>query len=446
MTVPRPAFPGGIRPPRVLEQTRDLAIRQMAFAPLLSLPLRQHAGAAALAVVREGEDVDRGSLLARAGDATSLPLHAPASGRILRIDTQRGEDGTLDSVIRLAPFPGSTQECGGGSGCDPVLASPAAIVAAIRDAGIVALDASGPSAHWRWSPSNEKPPRLVLLNGIASDAYLTRDSRILREQTADVVLGVRYLLKATGAAQAILAVEPQDEDAARAAVATAPAALPFRVRVLAARYPQAAEPLLVAAVLGEPLRGDPRPQEPGVLCLDVATVAEIGRLLPLGRGSTDVVLTLAGGSLEDPGNYRVPLGTPYRFALEQAGLRPDVSRVLDGGPLRGRSLASLDAPVTKRMLGLVALDRSEAGAGQHTAPCIRCGDCLDACPVRLNPAEMGLLARKGEWQALGESHRLDLCLECGCCAYVCPSRIPLVQLFRAGKARLDRAASAGLAP
>lgn len=430
----RPAFPGGIRPPLGLASTRDLPIRQMAFAPLLSLPLSQHGGPAAL-VVREGAEVERGSLLARAGDAASLPLHAPASGRIQRIGTQPGNNGKLDSVIHLAVFPGSTQECTGGPGCDPERATASAIIAAIRSAGIVVL-------HGAESPGPR--PSLLVINGIATDVYLTGAYRILREQAADVVLGVRYLLRALGAESAILAVEQHDEDAARALIALASADLKLEVRSLPARYPQGVEQLLIATLRGKPLQSETGPPDGDTLCFDVATVAEIGRLLPRGQGCTDVVLTLAGGALDEPGNYRVPLGTPVRFALQQAGLRAGVSRVVDGGPLRGQALASLDLPVTRRMHGLVALDRSETGAEQAAMPCIRCGDCLDACPVQLNPADMGLLARKGEWKALGESHHLDLCFECGCCAYVCPSRIPLVQLFRAAKARLAQAVDTGL--
>jgi Na+-translocating ferredoxin:NAD+ oxidoreductase subunit C len=442
---PRPAIAGGIHLPMHQAQTRDLPIRQMAFAPLLSLPLRQHAGPPALAVVREGQDVERGDLLARAGEGSSVPLHAPASGRVLRIDTRPGAPGEPGGVIHLAPFPGATQEYGGGPGCDPERASPAAIIAAIRAAGIVGPGGEGLPAHARLS-SPGKPVRLLLLNGIAGDACLTRDYRVLCDHRGDLLLGARYLLRATGAERVVLAVEEPDANAARAVIAAAATDLRLEARIRPARYPQGAEHLLVAAVLGETLQPERTSLELGVACLDVATVAEIGRLLPKGLGSTDLLLTLAGGALDDPGNYRVPLGTPLRFALAQAGLRPDASRVLQGGPLHGQSLASLELPISKGMFGFVALGRGEAGAELPAAPCIRCGDCLDVCPVQLNPAEMGLLARKGELQTLRETHRLDLCFECGCCAYVCPSRIPLVQVFRAAKARLERTAIAGVVP
>lgn len=446
MFISGPAFPGGIRPPLHLARTRERAIRQMAYAPLLSLPLWQHADRAALPLVREGQDVERGDLIARASDGSTPPLHAPASGRIQRIDVQPGRGVSIGGSIHLAPFPGSTQEQAGGPACDPERASPDAIIAAIGDAGIVGPDGPQHTVHARLRALAGAPPCLLLISGIAGDAYLTRDYRILREQTVEFLLGLRYLHRATRPARTILALEQHDADAAQAISAAAPTDLPLEVRILPARYPQGVEPLLIATVLGQPLqRADKRALDTGVLYLDVASVAAIGRLLPRGMGCTDVVVTLAGGALDDPGNYRIPLGTPLRFALQQAKLRPDVSRILEGGPLRGQSLASLERPIAQGMAGFVALDRSEAATDLPAAPCIRCGDCLDACPVQLNPAEMGLLARKGEWQALGDTHALALCIECGCCAYVCPSRIPLVQQFRAAKARLGRTAAAGLA-
>lgn len=456
---PRPPFPGGIRLDLPSGRARAQPIRQLAFAPLLSLPLP----AAAQVAVREGEAVERGALLARAGDASCVPVFAPASGRIQRIDLRPDRRGGIVRVIQLAPFPGSTQECSGGAVCDVARASAEGILAAIRDAGIV--DDEGKPLHVRLQ-MNGKPPRLLLLRAIAGDALLCRHRRVLLDQAEDLILGLRYLLRATGAAQATLAVETPDEDAAQAVIAAARGGLPLDLRILPPRYPQAHTPLLVAAVLGQPVTPDLDPTAQGVLCLDVATLAEVGRLLPLGQSSTDTVLSLDGDALDDPGCFRVPLGTPLRLALQQAGLRISpplplagegrgegtrssdhsmsaddmpVCRVLQGGPLRGQALASLDAPITAGLEGFVALARSETA---ETQPCIRCGDCLDVCPVQLNPAEMGLLARRGEWQTLAAAHALEQCFECGCCAYVCPSRIPLVQLFRSAKAGLARIASA----
>lgn len=439
----RPPFSGGIRLPPPDERTRAQPTRQMDFAPVLTVPLDRPAAAAGI-VVRESDAVERGQLLAGAADDDSVPVHAPASGRIQRIEMRPAGGGATTCVIHLATFPGSTQECRVGRACEIDTADPDAIVAAIRAAGIAGADASGAPLHRRLHAFREPPLRL-LVHGIAGDALLGRPHRILRDQAPALLLGVRYLLRACGTGQALLAVEAHDEEAARTALGAATGGPALELRVLPARYPQGAGPLFIATVLGDPSLVGCDPIEAGVLCVDIATVAEIGRLLPIGQPSTDVLLSLAGGGLDDPGTWRVPLGTPLRFALERAGLRPDSRRVLAGGPLRGNALASLAVPITAEAEGFVVLTPEEIGDPGSVQPCIRCGDCLDVCPVQLNPAEMGAYARKGEWTQLQQRHDIDRCFECGCCAYVCPSRIPLVQLFRTAKARRDRSAAAGIA-
>lgn len=435
----RPAFPGGIRVAPPDGRTRERPIRQMDFAPMLHLPLDRSAESAGI-VVRDGDDVWRGQLLARAVDEASVPVHAPASGRIVRIESRPLDKGRQAAVIHLAPFPGDTQECRGGRALDVTTASPGEIIDAIRDAGVAGLDAAGTPLHQRLR-TFAGPPRHLLVNGIACDAGIDRSHRILRDQGPELRAGLRALLRASGAARATLAVASPDGDAAQAAVAAAAEGPAIDLRILAPRHPQGAEPLFLATVLDDPSLVGRRPIDLGALCVDLATVAEIGRLLPTGMPSTDVLVCLAGDALDDPGTWRMPLGTPLRFALGQAGLRPGVARVLAGGLLQGAALATLDVPVTSSAEGYLALMPDAIDDAVAEAPCIRCGDCLDACPVGLNPAEMGLLARKGEWRLLAERHDLDRCFECGCCTYVCPSRIPLVQRFRAAKMRRDRLAA-----
>ena len=434
----RPAFTGGLTLPRREPRAGELPIRQMPFAPRLHLPLRQHEGSPAVAVVREGEEVSRGQLLAQAEAETSVPLHAPATGWVLSIVERPDPAGGTVPVICLVPFPGDTQEYPGGPGLDPDAASADRLLAAIRDAGIVGQGGAGRPTHARLCAVPGQGIGSLVVNGIESEPVFCRVQAVLREHAADVRMGARYLLKVLGAARAVLAVEPADGDAARALVAGAPDGLPLELQVLPPRYPQGAEELLPRVLSGVLGRGGSRDLQARAVCLNVATVAEIGRLLAGGLGVTDQLVSLAGGALRAPGIYRVPLGTPLRFVLQHAGVSPDLAQVLDGGPMRGEALASLDGPITKGMTGFLALDRHEAGTPEPPLPCIRCGECLVACPVQLHPAQLGLLARKGELQAMYEDYHLDKCFECGCCAYVCPSHIPLVQLFRAAKAQWRR--------
>lgn len=431
----------GIRPAPHKAETRDLPIRQLPFAPLLMVPLLQHAGRAALPVVREGAAVERGALLGRADGDLSVPVHAPASGMVERIAPVPSAGGRMVPGIYLRPHPGSTQEVAVAPGCDPETATAAAIVDAIRDAGIVGLGGAAFPTHAKLRIAPDRAVRLLIVNGVECEPWLTSDYRVMCEYGADVVRGVRYLLKATGAPEAVLAVEADARNVAEALVAQAPSALPLRARALPSRYPQGAEKTLVRALLGVDVPRGGLPVDVGAICVNVSTVAEIGALLPVGQGIQERIVTIAGPAIAHPGNYRVPIGTPLRFALEQVGARPELALVFLGGPMMGQALPSLDFPITKGTTGFIALTADTLRPAEPVYPCIRCARCVAACPLGLDPCHLGLLARHGELEVMRDSYHLDLCFECGACAWACPAHIPLVQEFRAAKLRLRREAA-----
>jgi len=429
---------GGINPQTHKAATRDAAIRQFPFAPLLMVPLLQHAGPPALPVVREGAEVERGALLGIADGERSVPVHAPASGRIERIAPMPSSAGNLVPGVYLAPFAGSTQELASGTPCDPDTATPDEIIAAVQAAGIVGLGGAAFPTHAKLRLPPGRRVRLLIINGAECEPYLTTDYRVMLEQAGDIVMGVRYLLKATGAERAVLAVEDDAPAAADIVMAHTPPSMPFTARVLPTRYPQGAEKLLIKVLLGAEVPAGGLAIDVGALCLNVATVAEIGQLLPRGQGIQDRIVTMAGPGVTQPGNYRVPIGTPLRFALEQVGARENLSLVFLGGPMMGQALTSLDIPITKGTSGFIAFTQADAGRTSPVYPCIHCGRCVDACPLTLNPCELGALARHQEFELMRDRFRLDQCFECGVCAYVCPAGIPLVQEFRAAKSYLRR--------
>ena len=434
----RPAFSGGIRLPAPERREDETVIRQLPFAPRLYLPLRQHAGAASVAVVRAGDEVLRGQLLARAGDDSAVPLHAPATGRVVRISEQRDTAGTTVGVIELAPLAGDTQEYPGGRTHDPDCSSADELLAAIRDAGIVGLGGEGGPTHRRLAHARERAVSILIINGIEGEPGFSRVPALLSRHGADVLTGLHCLDKVLGRVQPVLAVEKRDGAAARVMLAEASNGPLPALHVLSPRYPQGAAELLVRVLSKRNVDGKHEFDADEAVVFSLPTVVEIGRLLSSGRAMTDLVITLTGEGLREPGNYRVPLGTPVGFALKQAGLQSDLDRVLSGGPMRGQALANLDRPIVKSATGFVAVAASETSGLPEPMPCIRCGECVAACPIDLQPAELGFLARNNEWQAMVEDFQLDRCFECGCCAYVCPSHIPLVQMFRAAKAQWRR--------
>ena len=435
------AFRHGIHPPELKDETSELPIRQFPFAPSLVVPLQQHIGRPAVRLVREGHEVTRGQCIARPDGFTSVALHAPTSGVVRRIGPAPSITGRMVPSFFIEPFPASTQERLEGTPCDVETATPEEIIAAVQQAGIVGLGGAGFPTHAKMRIPEGKYVDTIIINGSECEPYLTADHRVMLESPADVVLGIRYLLKATGATEAIVAMERNKSDAAEALRAVIPRDAPIRVEELPVKYPQGAEHILMKTLLGREKPTGGFPIDVNTMCFNVTSTSEIGRLLPHGAGLQERVITIGGPALKQKGNYRVPVGTPLRFALETLGVHDDVSCVFLGGPMMGQAVSSLDISIVKNTVGVIALTERETGrlASQKERACIRCGSCLEACPLFLNPSQLGLLARKKEYDRMATEFHLDTCFACGCCTYVCPSHIPLVHRFRVAKAALRKA-------
>jgi electron transport complex protein RnfC len=351
--------------------------------------------------------------------------------------------GKMVPGIYLAPFPSSSQEVIEGT---PTSSSASAdeIIAAIQDAGIVGLGGAAFPTHVKLKVPEGKEVDTVIINGVECEPYLTTDHRVMLEQQSDIFAGIRYVLSVSGAERAIIAIEANKLDAAHALRSNLPNDLPATVEVLPVKYPQGAEKMLVTALLGRQVPSRGLPLDVGALCINVATTAEIGRLLPHGRGIQERVITITGPGVQKKGNYRIPIGTPLRFILDTVGAEADLSRVFMGGPMMGPAASTLDIPVVKGTSGVVAFTERETGRVRAPPeyPCIRCGRCVDACPMFLNPSELGLLAKNEEHQRMADDLHLMDCFECGACSFVCPSHIPLVQQFRVAKAAIRKSSRA----
>lgn len=437
-------FVHGIHPPECKEQTNGQAIRQFPFAPEMIILLSQHAGKPSIAVVKEGQEVVRGQLLARPDGFMSVAMHAPASGVVKRIGLAMSAAGKEVPAVFLHPFPASGQEVIEGQPVDVNSASAAEILQAIQNAGIVGLGGAAFPTHVKLSIPEDKSIDTLILNGVECEPYLTTDHRVMLEQVDDIFMGIRYLLKVTGASRTIIGIEANKPDAAEKLRKSVPADLAVDVELVQVKYPQGAEKMLITALLGREVPSGALPLDVHVVVINVATAAEIGRLLPHGRGIQERVITISGPGVQNRGNYLIPIGTPLRFALEYVGLTENASKVFLGGPMMGAAASSLDIPITKGTSGIVVFTEKESGrTPERIFPCIHCAYCVDACPIFLNPSQLGLLAKAGDYQTMAEDYHLMDCFECGACSYVCPSNIPLVQYFRVAKGiiREQKAAS-----
>lgn len=424
----------GVHVPEFKEQTCHLPIRRMPFPPMMVIPLSQHAGAPAVPIVREGQEVVRGEPIAKANGFISVPMHAPATGRIERIALAPSARGELAPAIYLKTWPSASQEILYGASQDIEVMSPEEIVKAVQETGVVGLGGAAFPTHVKFKVPEGKRVDIIMVNGCECEPYLTTDHRVMVEQPAEVLHGARVAMKAIGAKRIIVGVEDNKPDAIENLRKAATSFPYISVESVPARYPQGAEKMLIKVLLGREVPSGGLPSDIGVAVFNVATLAQIGDLLPKHQGLIERVVTFAGPALRKPGNYLAALGTPLRFALEHAGCTEDAASVILGGPMMGPAISSLDVPLTKGVTGVLVLTHRETDVRNgDILPCIKCAACVEVCPLHLNPSRMGMLARKERYEEMETDFHLMDCFECGCCSYVCPSHIPLVQYFRVAK-------------
>jgi H+/Na+-translocating ferredoxin:NAD+ oxidoreductase subunit C len=432
----------GIHLPEHKDETCSLSIRQFPFAPMITLPMIQHAGVPSQIIVREGQEVTRGQVLAIAGGYLSVPQHAPVSGIIQKIDNVPTISGKAVQGIYLKTFPASNQEVAEGEPLDAETATREEILQGIQNAGIVGLGGAAFPTHAKLKIPEGMRCDVLIINGIECEPYLTTDHRVMLEQADDILCGIKYLLRATDARQVIIAIGSNKQDAANHLSEKIPKNEPVSVRIIPVKYPQGAEKMLVTALLNREVPSGKLPIEVGAVVINVATAAEIGRLLPHGRGIHERVITITGSGVKKKGNYLVPIGTPLRYILEQIGMENDTSLVCMGGPMMGVAVSNLDISITKGTSGILVFTENENKRPEKVYPCIHCGACVDACPISLNPAKLGILAKFSAYADMAEKYNLMDCFECGACAYVCPSHIPLVQYFKLSKNALKKRSTA----
>lgn len=430
-------FPHGVHPPENKGATEGKAVRRMPFPPVLIVPMSQHTGAPAKPIVRQGQEVVRGEPIAEPGGFVSVPMHAPATGVVERIGLARDVRGEMSTAVVIRPYPGASQEVLYGGQIDINGLTPQELLAAVQRTGVVGLGGAAFPTHVKLAVPEGKSVDTIIVNGCECEPYLTTDHRVMVENPKDIYEGARIVQRAMGARRVIVAIESNKPDAIDVMRANLPEDSSFSVEPCQTKYPQGAEKMLIKALLDREVPSGGLPVDVHAGVFNVATLAQIGALLPRRQGLIERIVTVTGPGVRRPGNYIMPLGSPLRFVLDQCGFQgEELTEVLLGGPMMGVAVASLDIPVTKGVTGILVLtkDQLELLDGRRIYPCIRCGACVSACPMYLNPSLLGMLARKGQYATMMDTCHLMDCFECGSCAFVCPSNIPLVQYFRVAKA------------
>lgn len=425
----------GVHPTDRKRPAADVPVRNLPLPEKLYVPLQQHIGAAARPIVLVGQTVLKGQLLAEAQGATSAAVHAPTSGVVVAIgDITAPHPSGLPFAAVTLESDGADRWADAGPCVDPFTLPPPEIARRVAAAGVVGLGgATFPSALKLGLGLRSKIHTLIL-NGGECEPYLSCDDRLMRDAPEEIVDGIRLMLHATGAAQALVGIEDNKPEAIAAMTAATRDFPAIAVRAVPARYPMGSEKHLFSVLTGREVPADGRTTDLGALVHNVGTAWAVHAALRHGRPLVERLVTVNGGAVAAPGNLRVPVGALVEDILTYVGLKAEPARLVMGGPMMGNRLPQARVPVVKGTSGILALTATEA-ASLDPGPCIRCSSCVRACPVGLLPLEMAARIAGDDLNgavALG----LKDCIACGCCSYVCPSRIPLVHYFNHAKGEL----------
>lgn len=439
-------FNGGIHPAENKRQSTELSIAQAPLPGRLILPLNQHIGAPARAIVQEGEQVLKGQLLASAEGFVSVPVHAPTSGTISRIGEHAlpHSSGMTGLCIEITPD-GKDTWCEHQGLTDYRGHASADLVAMIKNAGIAGLGGAGFPSHVKLASSHIKPIHTLILNGAECEPYITADDMLMRERADAVIEGALILLHILNPEQCLIGIEDNKPEAIialkHALKASAKDTHKIQIVAIPTKYPSGGEKQLIQILTGKEVPNGGIPADIGIVCQNVGTAAAVYNAVVKGEPLISRIVTITGNACAQPRNYEVLLGTPVETLINLAGVdRKQMQRLIMGGPMMGFTLTDLSVPVVKTTNCLLAPNKKELPLPTAAQACIRCGMCTEACPAQLLPQQLYWFSRAEEFDK-AEAHNLFDCIECGACAYVCPSNIPLVQYYRyaKGEIRLEKA-------
>ena len=445
-TIPgKGSFARGVHPPDGKHFAEKCPIEVLPTPSVVAVPLLQHIGAPCKPVTKPRQEVKLGEVVGEPGGFVSAPAHSPINGAAQMLSVATLPNGRHVQTVPIKAA-ADTEQLEGDALLADVLGgtwptqgfdqSPEDIRSAIRAAGIVGQGGAAFPTHVKLTPPEGKSVDTLLVNGCECEPFLTADHRVMVEYPAAVVCGALLAARACGANDIYIAIEDNKPDAV-SAMRKAAEGTCVNVAAVKTQYPMGGERQTILATLGREVPTGGLPLDVGVVVVNVGTAAAVARAVLRGKPLTHRVVTVSGGGIAEPKNLLVPVGVSYGELIEYCGgLNDQAARVIAGGPMMGFALGELDVPVTKGTSGVTVLTHEDVKKAAETN-CVRCGRCVDVCPLGLVPTRIALAARTKNWDVAKRYH-MAACCECGCCAYVCPAGIPLVQLIRMGKVQSPR--------
>lgn len=399
------------------------------------LPLSQHIGAPAVACVQRGDFVKVGTKIADAGGFVSAPIFSSVSGKVAKIDAVIDASGYRKPAIFIDVTGDEWEETIDRT--DDVVKEctleSKEIIEKIKNAGIVGMGGACFPTHVKLSPPPGCKAEFLIINGVECEPYLTADHRLMLEKSEQILVGVSLLMKAVNVPKAFIAIENNKKDAIKLMTEKAAAYTGIEVVPLKVKYPQGGEKQLIDAVVQREVPKPPAiPVNVGAVVQNVGTAYAVYEAVQKNKPLFERVVTVTGKSVKNPSNFLVRMGTSITSLIEAVGGLPeDTGKIISGGPMMGKALATSDVPVCKGTSGVLLMREEESNRGE-VQPCIRCAKCVSACPMGLEPYLLSGLIRSGEWDA-AEKEWLTSCIECGCCQFTCPAHRPLLDYLRYGK-------------
>ena len=424
---------GGVHPPEN-KLSAGQAIITANLPKQAVVMLSQHIGAPAQAVVAKGDKVKVGTLLAQAGGFVSANIHSPVSGTVSKIDTAIDAAGFQRPAIIIDVEGDEWEESIDRSETlvKECTLDAKAIIDRIKECGIVGLGGATFPTHVKLSPPPGMTATILIINAVECEPYLTSDHQLMMEKGEEILVGVEILRKAINVERAVIGIENNKPDAIKHMAQLATDYPAIEICPLKVKYPQGGEKQLIDAVIRRQVPSGALPIATGAVVQNVGTAFAVYEAVQKHKPLVERIVTITGKSLAKPSNLRVRIGTPISQLIDMCGGLPqDTEKVISGGPMMGKAVSNLDAPIPKGCSGILILNEAHAHRSE-TSSCIRCGKCVSACPMGLEPYLLAKLSENHLFEK-AEKDLITACLECGCCAYSCPSNRPILDYIRIGK-------------